>query len=52
MLPVGCREGDVLDIAITRDEKETEEAKARVSSMIEGLKKKSQCGPECVQPEE
>lgn len=52
MLPEGCREGDILDIAITRDEKETEESKARVSSLIERLKKKSQCGPEFVQPEE
>ena len=32
------------------DEKETEEAKARVSSMIKRLKEKSsQCGPEFVQ---
>ncbi len=52
LLPAGCREGDILDISITRDEKETEEARARVSSMIERLKKKSQCGPECVQPGE
>ncbi len=52
LLPEGCREGDILDIMITRDEKETEESKARVSSMIERLKRKSQCGAECVQPGE
>ncbi|MFB3766449.1 MAG: DUF3006 domain-containing protein [Methanotrichaceae archaeon] len=43
MLPEGSQEGDILDISITRDEKETEDSKARVSSMIERLKKKSQC---------
>lgn len=42
LLPEGCREGDILDISITRDEKDTEESKARVSGMIERLKKKSQ----------
>ena len=52
MLPVGCKEGDILEISITRDKKETEESRVRVLSMIERLKKKSQCGPECVQPEE
>ncbi len=52
MLPEGCREGDILDIAITRDDKETEESKARVSSLIERLKKKSQRGPESAQPGE
>jgi len=51
LLPEGCREGDILDISITRDEKETEESRARVSSMIERLKKKSQCETEFVQPE-
>lgn len=51
LLPEGSKEGDILEITITRDEKETEESKARVSSMIERLKKKSQCGPEFVQPE-
>ncbi len=40
MLPEGCREGDILDISITRDEKETDESKAQVSSIIERLKKK------------
>ncbi len=52
LLPEGCREGDILDIMITRDEKETEESKARVSSVIERLKKKSHCGAEFVQPGE
>ncbi len=49
LLPGGCIEGDILDIEITRDDKETEESKARISSMIERLKKKSQCRSEFAQ---
>jgi hypothetical protein len=41
LLPLGSKEGDILDIAITRNVKETEEAKERVSSLLEKLKKKS-----------
>jgi hypothetical protein len=40
LLPEGCREGDILDITIVRDEKATRETKDQVSSLIEKLKKK------------
>jgi Protein of unknown function (DUF3006). len=40
LLPVGSKEGDILAINIARDEKETENAKKRVSSLIEKLKNK------------
>jgi hypothetical protein len=39
-LPPGCKEGDILDISICRDVAGTEEAKKRVSDLIEKLKKK------------
>jgi hypothetical protein len=42
LLPEGCREGDVLDIAIKKDEKATVEAKDRSKSLIEKLKRKGQ----------
>ncbi|AFV25178.1 hypothetical protein Mpsy_2979 [Methanolobus psychrophilus R15] len=42
LLPDSSREGDILDISILRDEKETEDAKKRVSSLIEKLKNKKQ----------
>ncbi|OPY48612.1 MAG: hypothetical protein A4E48_02641 [Methanosaeta sp. PtaU1.Bin060] len=42
LLPEGSREGDILDIAINRDERAKEEAKERVSSLLERLKSKSQ----------
>jgi len=41
LLPEGSREGDILDIDIQKDEKETEDAKNRVSSLIEKLKSKN-----------
>ncbi len=41
LLPQGCREGDVLDISIQRDLEATGQAKERVSSVMERLKKKS-----------
>jgi hypothetical protein len=41
LLPVGSKEGDILDIAITRDVQETEAAKERVSSLLEKLQKKN-----------
>lgn len=41
LLPEGSKEGDILDINIQKDEKETETAKNRVSSLIEKLKSKS-----------
>jgi hypothetical protein len=40
LLPEGCREGDILDIEISRDVESTEEARKRVSDLIEKLKKK------------
>jgi hypothetical protein len=39
-LPEGCKEGDILDIGITRDVASTEEARKRTSDLIEKLKKK------------
>lgn len=39
-LPEGCKEGDILDICICRDTRSTEEAKKRVSDLIEKLKNK------------
>jgi hypothetical protein len=41
LLPLGSKEGDILDIAITRNVKETEDAKERVSSLLEKLKRKN-----------
>jgi hypothetical protein len=40
LLPEDCEEGDILDITISRDVEGTQEAKERVSSLIEKLKKK------------
>ncbi|HEY3274848.1 MAG TPA: DUF3006 domain-containing protein [Methanocella sp.] len=40
LLPEEAKEGDILDIEITRDEKSTEEVRKRVSDLIEKLKKK------------
>lgn len=40
LLPEGSREGDILDIRIIRDEKETDDEKQRVTSLIEKLKNK------------
>jgi hypothetical protein len=42
LLPAGSKEGDVLDITIARDVQETEDAKERVSSLLEKLKNKNQ----------
>ena len=41
LLPAGSKEGDILDITITRDVQETEDAKERVSSLLEKLKNKN-----------
>ena len=41
LLPVGSKEGDILDIAITRDVQETEATKERVSSLLEKLRTKN-----------
>jgi hypothetical protein len=40
LLPVGSKEGDILDISNTRDVQETEAAKERVSGLLEKLQKK------------
>ena len=40
LLPEGCKEGDILDIAISRDEESTEATRKRVSDLIEKLKNK------------
>ena len=42
LLPDGCKEGDVLNISIERDAVGTEQAKERVSDLMEKLKKKGQ----------
>jgi hypothetical protein len=41
LLPAESREGDILDITIDRDVQETEDAKERVSSLLEKLKNKN-----------
>jgi len=41
LLP-GIEEGDVLEITVRKDEGETDEARARVSSLIEKLRKKGE----------
>lgn len=41
LLPVGSREGDILDITIVRDVKETDAAKERVVNLLEKLQKKN-----------
>jgi hypothetical protein len=40
-LPAGSKEGDILDVAITKDAQETDTAKERVSSLLEKLKNKN-----------
>ncbi|WP_370273513.1 DUF3006 domain-containing protein [Methanosarcina sp. MSH10X1] len=42
LLPVGSREGDILDITIARDAKDTEAAKERASNLLEKLKNKNE----------
>lgn len=41
LLPKGAKEGDILDISIKMDERETAEAKERVTSLIDKLKSKN-----------
>lgn len=41
LLPQESKEGDILDISITRDVQETEDAKERVSALLEKLKNKN-----------
>jgi hypothetical protein len=42
LIPEGCKEGDVLDIAIKKDEKATGEAIDQSKNLIEKLKKRGQ----------
>jgi hypothetical protein len=42
LLPEGCKEGDVLDIAIRKDEMATGEAIDQSKNLIEKLKRKGQ----------
>lgn len=42
LLPAESKEGDILDITIAKDVKETEDTKERVSSLLEKLKNKNQ----------
>ena len=42
LLPEESKEGDILDITIAKDVQETEDAKERVSSLLEKLKNKNQ----------
>ena len=41
LLPLGSREGDILDVTISRNIKETEDARERVSNLLEELKNKN-----------
>jgi hypothetical protein len=41
-LPEGCKEGDILNMSFERDVVGTEQAKERVSGLMEKLKQKSQ----------
>ena len=41
-LPDGCKEGDILNMSFERDVVGTEQAKERVSDLMEKLKKKNQ----------
>ena len=41
LLPPESKEGDILDITIAKDVQETEDAKERVSSLLEKLKNKN-----------
>ena len=40
LLPAGCREGDILVLSIKRDPESTDEAKKRVSGLLEKLQRK------------
>lgn len=41
LLPEGTKEGEILDITITRNKKETEETRKRVSALLEKLQNKN-----------
>lgn len=40
LLPEGTKEGDILNVEITKEIQETEETKERVSSLVDKLKNK------------
>ncbi|WP_394340588.1 hypothetical protein [Methanocalculus sp. MSAO_Arc2] len=40
-MPDGCKEGDIVDIEIGKDELATADARERVSTLIEKLKAKN-----------
>ncbi len=42
LLPAGSREGDILDVTIVRDIQETEDAKERVSALLDKLRNKKE----------
>jgi hypothetical protein len=42
LLPAECKEGDILEVSITKDEKATVDAKDRSKRLIEKLKQKGQ----------
>ena len=42
LLPDGCKEGDILNMSFERDVAGTEQARERVSDLMEKLKKKGQ----------
>jgi len=42
LLPEGCKEGDILNMSFERDPEATEQARERVSNLMEKLKKKGQ----------
>jgi hypothetical protein len=44
LLPVGCKEGDVLDVTFKKDENATQEANDRSKSLMGKLKKKRPSG--------
>lgn len=42
LLPAGSREGDILDVTIVRDIQEAEDAKERVSALLDKLRNKKE----------
>jgi hypothetical protein len=49
LLPVGCKEGDVLSISIELDPEATSQAKERVSGLMDKLKKKGKADTGTIQ---
>lgn len=41
LLPAGCREGDIIDVEIGRDNQATADARERVTALLEKLKAKN-----------